>query len=626
MKRTFIGLTILLLQVNPYVFSQQTTTFGLGNIKNVSVTSSSTSTSGLNTLQSTGYLPNHNSAARFLSHATLGTNFTEIQNVTNLGKEKWLDAQLALPNSFGMETYLRSLHQIMVDSMLRDNPSGGYTLDNVGVQNWHFDNTWFQGSMTSPDIVRWRTALALSEILVVSRNSDLDGEPYGLASYYDVLLSNAFGNYRTILEKITYHPAMGSYLTFLNNHATNTAKQIFPDENYAREIMQLFSIGLFKLNLDGTEMKDANNKSIPTYTNSDIANLAKVFTGLGWGDRPYLGHYQKDKWSYTKQMKFFPLDSLEYYQGWWQPHIYNGHEPGSKTFLGSTIPNRSNLPPAQWEQDIQDALNIIFNHPNVGPFLARRLIQRMVSSNPTPAYIQRVATVFNNNGSGIRGDMKAVIRAILLDPEACDCNIEKNNNYGGMLREPFVRYMNLMRGIKLTTQGGVYRNVMYSLYNKIEQTPLYANTVFNFFQPDYIPDGDLKTIQKYAPEFQLLNSQTLTGYINALNDWLINDRPTEFWSLFNNETYKPDQEASFDFTADYSLATNEKLPQLLDKYNLILAHGAISKANMEIIRKAIASMPYTYDYLGQPNEDDIFRRVRIAIYLIMASPDYLINR
>jgi len=222
--------------------------------------------------------------------------------------------------------------------------------------------------------------------------------------------------------------------------------------------------------------------------------------------------------------------------------------------------------------------------------------------------------------------LKAVIRGILLDQEACDCNADNNNNYAGMLREPFVRYMNLMRGLKLTTQGGVYRNTMYTLYNRIEQIPIYSPTVFNFFQPDYSPDGDLKTVNKYAPEFQLLNSQTLTGYVNALNSWLINDDPVEFWGLFNNETYKSDQDSKFDLSADSTLATNEKIPQLLDKYNLILAHGAVSKENIEVIRKAIVSMPYTFNYYGQPNQEDIYRRIRVAILLIMVSPDYLINR
>ena len=625
MKLKFTLFFILLFKFSFHICGQQTVTFGLGNTKNITVTSSSKSIDGAKTLQSSGYLPNLNSASRFLSQATLGAKISEIQLVANLGKEKWLDTQLELPNFFGMEAYVKELHKIRVDSMLRNNPSGGYTLDNVNVENWFFNASWFQGSLTAPDVVRWRMALALSEILVVSRNSDLDGEPYGMASYYDILLRNAFGNYRTLLDSITYHPAMGSYLTFLNNHAANPSKQIYPDENYAREIMQLFSIGLFKLNLDGSEMKDANNKSIPTYSNTDIANLAKVFTGLGWGDRPYLGQNKKDKFSYTKRMKFFPLDSLDwsYYHG---NLIYKGHDPSAKIFLGSYLPNRSSLPTAQWELDISDALTIIFNHPNVAPFISRRLIQRLVSSNPSPAYIRRIATIFNNNGLGVRGDLKAVMRAILLDPEACDCNADQNSNYSGMLREPFVRYMNLMRGLKLTTKGGIYRNSMNDIYTRIEQIPLNSPSVFNFFKPDYIPDGDLKAANKYAPEFQLLNSQTLTGYVNALNRWLIDDSPSELWSLFSNETYKSDQNPRFDLAMDSTLAKNENISQLLDKYNLILAHGAIPKANIETIRRAVVSMPYTYDYYGKPNQDDIYRRIRMAIFLIMSSPDYLINR
>jgi uncharacterized protein (DUF1800 family) len=623
MKITKFTFILSFISLNSCIlFAQQTATFGKGNTKGVNVSSSSTAETGIKTLQSSGYLPNQGASSRFLSQATLGPNLTLINNVASVGKENWLDTQLNMSNSFGIQTYLTSLHQLKVDSMLRYNPSGGYTLQNTNVDNWHFDVSWFQGSMTAPDVLRWRVALALSEIFVVSRISGFDGNPYALASYYDVLLNNSFENYRTLLDKITYHPAMADYLTFMNNHATNNAKKIYPDENYAREIMQLFSIGLYKLNIDGTEMKDANNTSIPTYNNNDIAALAKVFTGLSWGDARYLGDDDKDKWSYTKRLKFFPKDSMEYYRGYYMPQIYNGHEPGSKTFLSSTIPNRDIL---LGEQDIQDALNIIFNHPNVAPFISRRLIQRLVTSNPSPAYIQRVATIFNNNGSGVRGDLKAVVRAIFLDPEACDCEADKINTANGMLKEPFVRYMNLMRGVKLTTQNGVFRNTMNYLYDKLEQIPLSSPTVFNFFQPDYSPDGDLKNTGKYAPEFQLLSSQTLTGYFNIMNNFLINDDPVEFWYLFDNETYKPDQDSHFDLAADYLLSRNDKLPQLLDKYNLILAHGSITKTNMDIIRKAIEQMPYS-ETGGIPDENEAYRRVRIALFLIMTSPDYLINR
>lgn len=607
------------------LFGQQTVTFGLGNIKSVNVSASSNDNTGIRTLQNSGFLPNHNASSRFLSQATLGKNFTEIQNVKTIGFESWLNTQLNLSNSFSIKNYVQAIHQSIVDSLLKGNPTGGYKLTNVSVSDWHFDISWFQGSMTAPDVLRWRVGLALSEIFVTSRNSSFHYNPYALGSYYDMLMNNAFGNYRTLLEDVTYHPAMGEFLTFVNNHATDIAdgRKIFPDENYAREIMQLFSIGLYKLNLDGTEQKDANNKSIPTYDNNDVAGLSKVFTGLSWGDARYFKDNEKDYLTYTKRMKYFPIDSSEAKYNKYNPRIVNAHEPGGKSFLGQSIPNR---PVVQGEQDIQDALNVIFNHPNVGPFLARRLIQRLVTSNPSSAYIQRVATVFNNNGTGVRGDLKAVVKAILIDQEARDCNPDESTNTAGMLREPFVRYMNLMKGLPLTTTGGKYRNVMYDIEEYLQQTPLSSRNVFNFFQPDYKPDGELKTSNKYAPEFQLLNSQTLTNYFNALNEWLVNDNPTKYWSYFSNESNKKDQRARFQLEADYILTKNNRLIELLDKYNLILAHGRLNSASINAIKTAIMGMPYSEDANGVPDPNDAYRRIRIALYLIMSSPDYLINR
>ena len=607
--------------------AQQVTKFGMGNFKNITVSSSSGDATGIRTLMSTGYLPNPNAASRFLSQATLGTTLREIQNVTAIGIEQWLNNQLSLPVSFSTQAYVRKLHQYMVDSLNR-NPTGGYTLANVSVNNSHFDIAWFQGSMTASDQLRWRVTLALSEILVTSRVSVFDGNPYALASYYDLIQRHAFGNYRALLDSITYHPSMGSYLTFLNNHATDVAdgKQVYPDENYAREIMQLFSIGLYKLNTNGTEVKDAAGKSIPTYTNADIAGLAKVFTGLSWGDARYLGDSKKDIWSYTKRMKFFPVDSSDKYIRPWRtsPRIVNGHEPGTKTFLGYTVVSR---PVAQGELDIQDALNTVFNHQNVGPFLARRLIQRLVTSNPSADYIQRVATIFNNNGSGVRGDLKAVIKAIFLDPEARDVITANNNAYFGMLREPFIRYMNLLKGVNFTATGGVFRNTMGKVYNNMEQRPLNSNTVFNFFIPDYSPDGDLKSAGKFAPEFQLLSAQTLAGYWNALDDWLIDNDPADYyWGLFSGETYKPNEDPQIDLVADNVLAKNAKIPLLLDKYNHILAHGQLSAETLATIKTVIESMPYSEDANGVPNVTESYRRIRMAIFLIMTSPDYLINR
>lgn len=606
--------------------AQQQITFGKGNTKKVFVSSSSNDTiqTGIETLRSSGYLPNYSASSRLLSQATLGANLNMIQNVSEVGIEKWIDDQLILPNTFKIENYIFNLHKSKVDSLKLKNPSQSYTLNSVLINDWYFDIAWFQGSMTSLDLLRWRVALGLSEIFVTSRVSPFAENPYALASYYDLLMDNAFSNYRVLLEKITYHPAMAVYLTFMNNHATDSlnGKQIYPDENYARELMQLFSIGLYELNVDGSEKKDASGQLIPTYNNTDISDLAKVFTGLSWGDSKYLGEISKDYWSYTKRLKFYAIDSSDAYKKPWltNPRIVNGHEVGTKTFLAKTIPTR---PVLQGEQDVHDALDIIFNHPNVGPFFARRLIQRLVTSNPSPAYIQRVAMIFNNNGEDIRGDMKSVIKAVLLDPEARDCC--NTNEYKGLLKEPFLRYMNLVKGMNLDAPEGVYRNVMRSIYDKMGQLPMFSPSVFNFFSPDYMPNGDLKEINKFAPEFQLLNSQTQTGYMNALNGWLINDEPIEYFSYFDGEVYKLNQKPRFNLVEDYPLARNDKVSQLLDKYNLILTHGSLSKKTLDTIKEVLLTLPYS-ELNGIPNTNEAFRRVRIAIYLIMCSPDYLINK
>jgi uncharacterized protein (DUF1800 family) len=466
-------------------------------------------------------------------------------------------------------------------------------------------------------------AFALSETFVVSRISSFGNNPYALASYYDVLMKNAFGNYRTLIDSVTYHPSMAVYLTYMNNHATNVAGKIFPDENYAREVMQLFSVGLYELNNDGTTKTDAAGELIPTYGNDDIADLAKVFTGLSWGDSQYLGDRSKDIWSYTKRLKFFPVDSSDAIKRPWKtnPTIVDGHEYGAKTFLGNTIPAR---PIAQGEQDIHDALDILSNHSNVAPFISRRLIQRLVTSNPSPEYVNRIATVFNNNGSGVRGDLKAVVKAILLDTDArsCECN---EKPFSGMLREPFVRYMNLVRGLDLEASGGVFRNRMNEVYNQTEQRPLNSPSVFNFFLPDYIPDGKLKESEKYGPEFQLLNSQTLTGYLNAMNEWLIYNDPIDYSSYFSGEKNKPAERSGFDLTKYYHLTKDSRLTELIDKFNLVLAHGRLSEKSVADIKLVVLQMPYV-ETNGQPRAVEANRRVQMVLFLIMASPDYLINR
>ena len=235
-----------------------------------------------------------------------------------------------------------------------------------------------------------------------------------------------------------------------------------------------------------------------------------------------------------------------------------------------------------------------------------------------------MAGVFNDNGTGTRGDLGAVIKAILLDNEA-RIVVVQNENFAGKLREPFITYMNLVHGLGLSTTQGVYRNRMDDVYNFMEQKPLYANTVFNFFEPDYVPDGDLKEAGKYGPEFQKLNSITLTGYLNALNEWLIDNDPINYPGYFSGEQRKTDQDPTFDFSSDYALTSNANLPILLDKYNLILAHGALGQSSLDEILYVVRNMRYRYSNANNLEYDQRLR-IRMALYLVMASPDYLINR
>ncbi|MCP4416282.1 MAG: DUF1800 domain-containing protein, partial [Chloroflexi bacterium] len=334
-------------------------------------------------------------ASRFLAQATLGADLTLIQNVDSLGFEAWINQQFTVSQS----QLLNYLYAELYDEAEIGNGDSP--------QQELFRYALWQTTLTGSDLLRQRIALALSEIVVISTETDaIYNVANGASDWYDMLLRNAFGNFRTLLQDVTLHPLMGSYLSHAGNRKTDVAQNRFPDENYAREIMQLFTIGLFMLNDDGSLILDGENETIPTYDNSHITEFAKIFTGLQYdfdGD-PHV---------------------------WWTPDFESGwlnsytavrpmkmwdeeHEPGSKTLLNGYV-----VPDGQTGMDdLNEALDHLFNHPNVGPFIGRQLIQRLVKSNPSAAYIGRVTAVFNNNGFDVRGDMQAIIKAILLDDEA----------------------------------------------------------------------------------------------------------------------------------------------------------------------------------------------------------------
>ncbi len=597
MRATFI-LIIFIELLHPDENNAQKIILGGKNANAISVTSSDNwkpqnrkdTTAAISTINGDGLVFDEYNASRFLYQATLGSNLQDIRKLAGTDFEKWIDDQMNLPvhsimdevNSIYREVYNWNLEQGADSSDLASSP------------NWtHFQYAWWTQHMNNPDKLRQRIALALSEIFVISIQTDLQGYGAGMANYYDILLHNAFGNFADLLWQVTLHPTMGFYLSHLNNPKTDTVANTHPDENYAREIMQLFTIGLNELNADGSLKMDAKGNSIPTYNQKDIKELAKIFTGLGFSavvPNMYtdtavfgMGIYLAD---FTKPMRMY-----EYY-----------HESGEKVLLNGTtiIPDgQSGL------KDIQDAITTLVNHPNTAPFISKQLIQRLIKSNPSPQYVQRVSRVFSNDGKNNKGNLAAVIKAILLDPEARDCEPMMDSN-NGQLREPIVRYSHFTSAIDVEQYYGRYWNLGYDYWVNTNQIPLAAPSVFNFFSPFFKPKGDLDNNGLTGPEFQIHNSRTSIGYLNQVNSWTIFDYVMYGWE--RNEPY-----------AILNLHELEDLAQdpevLLNRLDILFTHGNLSDRTRGIIKQTIGTF-----ITGSFRED----RVRMALYLIMISPDYAI--
>ncbi|MGE9291934.1 MAG: DUF1800 family protein, partial [Puniceicoccales bacterium] len=448
--------------------------------------------------------PSEKEAARFLTQATFGPTPELIQEVQTLGIEGWIDNQFSQPIG---------LHQPILEAV-------DWVEEGGGPYAFHKMRAWWEQAMNSPDPLRQRIAFALSEILVISDNGAPANTPRGMLNYYDMLLANSFGNYRNLLEDVTYHPCMGIYLSHQGNQPPDPELGRFPDENYAREIMQLFTIGLWMLNADGTKLLDSEGQAIPTYDNDDITNLARVFTGMSWGagntsvrweffwpDVPEDYNYDD---LYVSPMNIWngPYEEwTEVSPDQWESREVFYHDQESKTVLGTTLPaNDPESPESGYASaDVDRALDVLFNHPNIGPFVSRLLIQRLVTSNPSPEYIERVSSAFSDNGQGIRGDMQAVVKAILLDSEARDLSLSEDPHYG-MQKEPYLRFVSLARAFDAASESGIYE--IYWIDDSYGMTPLSSPSVFNFFSPDYQPSGPSKDAGLVAPEFQITNEVT----------------------------------------------------------------------------------------------------------------------
>ncbi len=611
MKNTFLSVIYLSIYCIGY---NQDITLGQGITEGITITTSSENIEGSaqNTLGSRGFKPNLNASSRFLSQSTFGSTYDEIKELENLGLEDWIDEQFNIPVG---PSIMSEVIDITNQRKAANNDANG------GSYDWYWHYGWWDYHMSNDDQLRQRLAFALSQLFVISRFSAFGDNAYALSTYYDMLLNNALGNYRTLLDSVTYHTAMGEFLTYMNNSRTDTILDLdwsvwppdtldihytFPDENYAREVMQLFTIGLHELNYDGTHKVDAQGKDIPTYDNRDIAELAKIFTGFSYGDNMNFG-YGPGNWETTFRL---PMQIYEEY-----------HEYGEKYLLnGEVIPARSGT---GWvHEDVKDALDHLFLHDNVGPFVGKFLIQRFVTSNPSPAYVSRVTDAFNGEGpyGTVRGDMQSLMKAILLDEEARSCTIGDDPDVG-KLREPFIRYVQLGKAFGRNSDNGSFRNILFSIYDAIEQIPLSSPSVFNFYQSDYQPIGPIEDAQKVAPEFQITNTQSIAGYINGLTEWIMDDDYEDVWELYGNEVNVDGYRLQPDYSAELSLINQGRTDQLIDRLNVLIAHGKLQEGTINTIAEAVEQFNVSDDGLD-PN----LYKVKLAIYLIMASPDYLINR
>ncbi len=564
---------------------------GAGNDLGITVSSSSDNDTqiGSNTITGNGLDAAMMDASRFLSQATIGVDRATINELVDYpgGYSQWIDDQI-IQGYIPLSTSLDQVWAEVTSAQI----ANGTDPNEIGIPwavHWHY--TWWQHHMTQNDLLRQKVAYALSQILVVSAQSDLRDNAYNIASYYDVLYDEAFGNFKDLLTDVALHPAMGYYLSHLNNPPTDETNNIHPDENFAREIMQLFSIGLYELNIDGSRKLDNSGNPIPTYNNQDIKELARVFTGLGPADI--------NDYATWLNAPYFGLDF--YFSDGTIPMIVyeNFHEQGSKTIVGNyTIPaGQTGM------EDITQAIDHIFNHDNVGPFIARRLIQRIVKSNPSPAYIARVASIFNDNGNGIRGDMAEVIKAILLDSEARECSHVVDPS-GGRLREPLMRYTQLAKAFPKDSPMGRYWNSSYGFLNDTKQMVLQSPTVFNFYLPDHQPVGELASNGLFAPEFKIHNTSSSIGYLNSAHAWIN-------WNYLMGSWEENDPSISI-LTDEIENKANDP-EAVINEIDILLTNGQLTDETRILLRNAINSIN---------GDDQEYDRTRMALYLAMISPDY----
>jgi uncharacterized protein (DUF1800 family) len=476
--------------------------------------------------------------SRFLMQATLGVNAETMVQVSQQGIENWLQQQLNTPLQ-QRNIFESSTNKIWQDFRARLLAQHGETAINGDGNDpalpykWYFHMAWWHHTLSSQqDLLRQRIAQALSELLVISDNSSLELNAVGMGSYYDLLYQHAFGSYADLLYDVSMHPCMGVYLSHMNNQKADPSQHIHPDENYARELMQLFSIGLFELNQDGSHKTDAAGNSIPSYDNTDIKELARVFTGLhaesyqyewltSFWSHDYNGYPVSFNDGVDKAYKTVPfvnmVKPMQVDEGY--------HDRGAKRLLKGHIV----LPGGQnGATEIKTVINRLVAHPNTAPYVARHFITQLVTSNPSAEYITAVAQRF-----GTRGDLKAVVKEVLTYPlhkPVASLSLPATAMPDGKavqsqkLKSPLLRVTQLLRAFNAKNKSGKLWLIGDDIQDMLKQHPLSSPTVFNFYKPDFTPHGALEEKQLVAPEFELHISSTAIAYINLMYYWFFGNR------------------------------------------------------------------------------------------------------
>ena len=538
-------------------------------------------------------------AARFLTQATFGPTDAAIDRVMAIGYSAWIDEQFAKPASTN-----RPLWEAADAAVKASNPNSSVYQDGT-------INAFWRNAISADDQLRQRVAYSLSQIFVISMQDGTVGDnPRAAAAYLDMLGDTGLGNYRALLEAVSKHPMMAIYLTSLRNQKADAKTGRVPDENYAREVMQLMSIGLHQLNADGTEQL-SNGQPIDTYGQADISGMAKVFTGWSWNCPEWPDNSCFFNGSANGNSD--PDRSFKTLLGYPQYHSIE-----AKTFLGVTIAAQTKADP---DASLKTALDTLYNHGNVGPFIGKQLIQRLVTSNPSPQYVAAVASAFNS--AGARGDMKAVVKAVLMNPEA-----RSVSSTSGKLREPVLKLSAYLRAFPFTSDSGDYKvGNTDNPGTALGQTPMRSPSVFNFYRPGYVPPGTEAAKAGLAvPEMQLAQETTAAGYVNFMRD-NINSGVGAYNGTINGVTFNR-RDLQPDFTAELLLADNSS--GLVDRLNDRLMYGTMPADLKTQITGAVDKIVIPALNAQKTNQAQIdtakLNRVKSAIFLTVVSPEFQVQR